>query len=246
MQDFYVYIHSRISSGEPFYVGKGRGARAHSHASRNPHWKNIVRKEDGRNVNLVAHDLDEEFALLLEIETIDKLRRVGAALVNITDGGDGVSGLRHTPASRLKMALSQIGKKQSKEHIAKVIEARRGYVVSEETRRKLSAANRGMKMTDEQRLKLSLSKRGSKLSDSHKKAISKASLGIPCPSRSHPSAVSKSVVCVTTGETFASAADAARHFGCSRPNISKCCSGERKKVRGHIFAFSEGVEHGDQ
>lgn len=246
MQSFYVYIHSRLSSGEPFYVGKGRGNRAHSHASRNPHWKNIVRKEDGCHVNLIAHDLDEEFALLLEVETIDKLRRIGANLANITSGGEGVSGLVHTKESRLKMSSSLKGRKLSKEHVAKCIKAKMGHIVSDETRKKLSSIHSGRKMTEEQRLKLSLSKRGSRLSDSHKKAISKASLGVPCPSRSHPSAVSKSVVCVTSGETFPSAADAARHFGCSRPNISKCCSGARKKVLGRVFAFSEGAKHGGQ
>jgi hypothetical protein len=242
--NFYVYVHSRFGSGEPFYVGKGHNSRAYSHASRNQHWKNIIRKDGGMYVNLIARDMDEEFALLVEVEVIDKLRRAGTNLANITAGGEGVSGLRHSPATRLKLSRILTGRKLSKEHIAKCAETLRGHSVSEATRAKLSAANKGMKMTDEQRLKLRISKRGSKLSESHKKAISKASLGIPCSSRSHPSAVSKPVVCVTTGEVFASAADAARHFGCHSPNISKCCYGKRKKVLGRIFAFSEGYAHG--
>lgn len=244
--DFYVYVHSRLGSGEPFYVGKGHGCRANSHANRNAYWRNILKKDGGCHVNIIARELDEDLALLLEVEMIDKLRKSGAKLANLTDGGEGVSGLRHTAEARLKMSLALKGRKLSKEHIAKCASALRGHSVSEATRAKLSAANKGMKMTDEQRLKLRIAKRGSKLSESHKKAISKASLGIPCPSRSHPSTLSKPVVCVTTGEVFSSAAEAARHFGCHRPNISKCCTGERKKVLGRIFAFSKGPEHGDQ
>lgn len=89
MEDCYVYVHTRNDTGRPFYVGKGRDARAWRTCSRNPHWRNIAAKH-GHSVHIVAPKLDEELALLAEVELIDKLRRQGCSLANITAGGEGV------------------------------------------------------------------------------------------------------------------------------------------------------------
>lgn len=95
MSEFYVYAHKRLSSGATFYVGKGRGRRAYSMSSRNAHWKNVVAKDGGRDVEFIVTGVDEELAFLVEMESIDQHRRLGARLVNLTDGGDGVSGYRN-------------------------------------------------------------------------------------------------------------------------------------------------------
>lgn len=94
-QVFYVYVHRRLVTGKPFYVGKGRANRSHQHCSRNPHWRNIVAKDGGFDVEFVAKKMEEELAFLVEVETIDKYRRLGVGLVNRTNGGDGVSGYRN-------------------------------------------------------------------------------------------------------------------------------------------------------
>ena len=89
MDEFYVYEHTRNDTGAVFYVGKGMSSRAHRTSQRNDHWNRITAKH-GRSVRIVASGLDEELALLCEIELIDKYRRIGVALVNLTAGGDGV------------------------------------------------------------------------------------------------------------------------------------------------------------
>ena len=43
ISEFYTYFHTRNDTGKVFYVGKGKGRRAHE-PGRNPHWKNIVAK----------------------------------------------------------------------------------------------------------------------------------------------------------------------------------------------------------
>lgn len=95
MPMFYVYVHRRLSSGVPFYVGKGHGARAHTQKGRNPHWRNIVAKDGGIDVEIIGRNLDEEMAFLVEVEAIDRYRRLGVKLVNRTDGGEGVTGYRN-------------------------------------------------------------------------------------------------------------------------------------------------------
>jgi hypothetical protein len=99
---FYVYVHSRLSNGEPFYVGKGHSRRSHTHKSRSAHWKNIVAKDGGFHANLIAKNMDEELAFLIEMEAIDKYRRVGVKLINLTNGGDGVSGYRNPKGAHNK------------------------------------------------------------------------------------------------------------------------------------------------
>jgi hypothetical protein len=117
--EFYVYLHRRLSSDAPFYVGKGSGRRAQDCFSRNAHWKRIYAKDGGRTLEYIVRDVDEEFALLVEAEVIDQYRRVGIKLANITSGGDGVTGMRHSEATKAKF---------------------RARVISKETRLKMSEA----------------------------------------------------------------------------------------------------------
>ena len=169
-EKFYVYVHSRRSNGEPFYVGKGNGDRACRRSNRSAHWKAVVAKADGFYTTMLAENLSEEFSLLLEREAIDKYRRLGVTLINKTDGGDGISGLVHTPETRAKMSRSKTGVPMSPrtpEQKAAMSIAVTGYKHSAATRAKMSAAKKGRPsnrkgcvLTDEHKRRLSESKRG--------------------------------------------------------------------------------------
>ena len=91
---FYVYTYRR-PDGSPFYVGKGTRERAMSlsPSRRTEHFMNVVRKHgrDRVRVDLVQCASERE-ALCLEVEQIRLHRAAGADLVNLTDGGEGVSG----------------------------------------------------------------------------------------------------------------------------------------------------------
>lgn len=142
--EFYVYVHRRADTGGVFYVGKGQGSRAHSHADRNRHWRHIVEKH-GRTVHILADKLTEEEAFQQEIEVIAAHRSAGVALVNMTNGGEGVSGLRRTDSAetRAKKRASAIGRRMSPEAIAKTAAFHTGRKRSPETLAKMSASLKG-------------------------------------------------------------------------------------------------------
>lgn len=90
--DYYVYLHCKPWSGEVFYVGKGCKRRAWSN-ERNLHWSNTVAKY-GLDVKIVSFGLQQWYALELEKELISYYGRKDLGygqLVNMTDGGDGLS-----------------------------------------------------------------------------------------------------------------------------------------------------------
>lgn len=139
---FYTYVHTRNDTGEVFYVGKGKGTRAFD-KGRNYHWSNVVAKH-GYTIHIVAYFADETEALAHEKELIAELRDAGLKLTNMTDGGDGVSGMRHTKESRARIGAASAGNQYA-----------RGNVLSAETRAKIGAGSRGKVVSAETRAKLS-------------------------------------------------------------------------------------------
>ena len=93
---YYVYAHYKTGEPDiPFYIGKGHKKRAWSKNNRNTWWKNIVAKH-GFEVRLLAEHISEEDAIYLEIQLIGMFGRADLGkgpLVNMTDGGDGTSGV---------------------------------------------------------------------------------------------------------------------------------------------------------
>jgi NUMOD3 motif len=109
MSQFYVYEHLAKDTNMPFYVGKGTKYRCNSKENRNKHWHNIVQKH-GFIVNIVAKNLDEELAFLCEQERIDQLKRLGYKLCNYTEGGEGISGHKHSDETKKKLSQKAIGR----------------------------------------------------------------------------------------------------------------------------------------
>ena len=141
-QDFYVYEHLRKTDGSVFYVGKGFGGRALRKTNRNKHWHNIVNKH-GFDVRFAVKDVDEELSLLAEIERIDQLKKLGAKLCNLTNGGEGVLGYVATAETRKKLSEAHIGRKIPKWLSEKYSVLRKGKPKSEECKLKISKSNTG-------------------------------------------------------------------------------------------------------
>lgn len=110
---FYTYIHRRESDGVVFYVGKGQGDRMGSRKSRNRHWRHVAAKH-GFIASIVAPWPTEAEALAHEVALIACFRGMGLALVNMTDGGDGVSGHRWSEDQRARHAVGQREKSTQK------------------------------------------------------------------------------------------------------------------------------------
>ena len=143
--NFYVYAHINLVTNKIFYIGKGKGDRAYTKESRNPHWHNTVKKYD-YEVLILDDNLAEEEAFNLEKRYIFMLGVNN--LTNMTLGGEGVSGLKHSEETKQKMKGNQY---------------RKGIPHSEETKKKMSEMRNGKTfgpMSDEIKTKISKSKKG--------------------------------------------------------------------------------------
>jgi hypothetical protein len=109
MTHFYVYEHIRNDTGVCFYVGKGTKQRYTSNAGRSVHWHNIVNKVEIKH-KIIADNLTEIEALNFEIAVIKAAKKAGINLCNLTDGGEGVSGYKHTQEAIKKISESKLDK----------------------------------------------------------------------------------------------------------------------------------------
>lgn len=156
-QSFYTYLHCK-PDGTPFYVGKGFGMRCFNFiAGRSTHHKNICAKYGAENILVYVFPAkSEEEAFLDEMHQIAQLRREGFPIINLTDGGDGVSGLVHSDESRKRISAAKMGYPSP----------RKGVTLSKETREKISRSWEDRIVTPETRAKQSASLTGKKHADS--------------------------------------------------------------------------------
>ena len=148
MTAFYVYEHIRRDTGAVFYVGKGHGGRHCSKQYRNQYWHNVVNKAGGFDHRVIFTDSSEDLIFLVEMEKIDQLRKLGVKLVNLTDGGEGRSGLKHSDYTKKLLSEKRKGKshKHTPESIEKIRRANTGVVFSEERKQKIGQKAIGRKM----------------------------------------------------------------------------------------------------
>lgn len=96
MNIYYVYMYLR-TDGTPYYVGKGKERRAYEkHVS-------VPVPRDKSRILFPHTNLSETDALCLEVEMIALYGRKNngtGILRNLTDGGEGISGYRHTDETR--------------------------------------------------------------------------------------------------------------------------------------------------
>jgi len=192
--EFYVYTLARPDESV-FYVGKGSGKRIRQHeweAQRGCSCRkcNVIRKiwRNGGEVQkvIVYRTSDEQAALDYEIALIRHYGREN--LVNLTDGGDGTSGLIvseharhavaeanrnriHSPLSRMKKRLANIGRVLSEETREKIRQRKIGQSASDETRAKLRESSKG-RITPEIRQKGIEATTGSRRSEATRTKIS--------------------------------------------------------------------------
>ena len=179
MTAFYVYEHIRKDTGAVFYIGKGRGGRHCSKRDRNQYWHNVVNKAGGFDSRVVIEDQSEELILLAEIEKISQLRMLGVTLVNLTDGGEGITGLKRSEESKLAMSQKLKGKshKHTPESIEKIRQANTGVVFSDERKEKLRQKALGRKMLPHVREALNERMKSFKQSEETKEHLRQVNIG---------------------------------------------------------------------
>jgi hypothetical protein len=127
-KDFCVYAHYKKNTDIIIYIGKGLKYRANSRCGRNILWERIVAKYD-YSVKIIKDNLTNEEACELEKTLIKKYGRINnktGILCNMTDGGEGISGWRHTDETKEKMSKSHKGKVFSDKTLKKFSEAKMG------------------------------------------------------------------------------------------------------------------------
>lgn len=90
---------------------------------------------------------------------------------NITAGGEGSIGYKHTDAAKQKMHDAKIGKHLTPEWIEHREASRAGFKHSEETKQKISQANKGHIVSDETRKKMSEAGKGRTVSEETKQKL---------------------------------------------------------------------------
>ncbi len=103
--EYYLYRHIRLDNNEVFYIGIGTKDRFKSKFSRNRYWNHIVNVTDWEAeivldglTREIAEEKEKEFILLYGRKDLKT-----GTLCNLTDGGTGGLGLKHTEEAKNKM-----------------------------------------------------------------------------------------------------------------------------------------------
>lgn len=102
---YYTYIW-RDAEGVPFYVGKGKDRRATRIIGRSRAFKDMY-AQGGCSVEIECLFIHETQAHAREIELIERYgrREFGGLLINMTDGGEGVSGATWTLSNETRQKM---------------------------------------------------------------------------------------------------------------------------------------------
>jgi len=143
-----VYRHRRLDKNEVFYVGIGKKeSRAFDMVHRNHIWKGIKSRSEVE-VEIVARELSWEHACELEQLMISEYGRIDlhtGTLANLTDGGDGVLGVKQSQETIAKRVAKIKGRKNTEETKRKMSEVRKGIVFSAEHIENLRKSHLGQK-----------------------------------------------------------------------------------------------------
>ena len=257
MKKFYVYEHWRTDRDECFYVGKGMGSRAYKMNCRNRHHKaiqaKVIREGCAIEVRIVASALTEEEAFTLEIERIAFWRSKNIDLANLTNGGEGSSGLQSENRKSI-ICLDDGNIFESGMKAAKF------YNISGAT---LSVVCNGAntncngkhfafftkEMTEADRKKAI--RKIYATAAKRRKQVAVVKFRTPCfngidskgRNASGPIKNRRKVVCLDDGMFFESATHAAKHYNISVSGIIELCLGKRnrKTIGGLIFKYVEPV-----
>lgn len=138
---------------------------------------------DSVRITVLENGMSIEDAKNEEVRFIKELKEKGHRLLNVTLGGDGVHGYKHSEESKAKMRLAKLGVPRSEEAKRAVSEGQRGRVHSEETIKKMSEAQKGKPRkpnSPEARAKISKALTGKKrapFTEEHRRRISEAGKG---------------------------------------------------------------------
>ena len=146
-----MYAHILDNEEVPFYIGKGKGNRAFDQTQRSKFWQRKASK--GYRVSLIKENLSESEALDFEKELISKYgrrdKRTGC-LVNMTDGGDGLT----NPSEHVRKKIGDANRERFKDpnFREKFSRAQKNKTVSKKTRDKMREYHLGIREQEKKKL----------------------------------------------------------------------------------------------
>lgn len=156
MGKWHIYHLMDPRTGEIRYVGKTIETELavrvikHVHASanreKNTHksrWIQKLIREGVRPALTVIETGSGDGWVAAEQDWIALYEMTGARLTNLTDGGEGRPGYKHTPETLAKMSASHMGQRHSPEAVEKTAAFNRGKARTAEVRAKISASKMG-------------------------------------------------------------------------------------------------------
>ena len=148
MSDNKYVVYRHYTGDKTIYIGIGTVKRALYFGIRNKSWHDYVAIHGKPSIEILYEGLTKEAAWACEELLIEQYKRTidGGTLLNISTGGRGTRGIKHSAETRAKMSAAMRGKKRgpmSEEHRAAISAANRGKTNSPEARAKLSAAKTG-------------------------------------------------------------------------------------------------------
>lgn len=106
-------------------------------------------------MELLYEYLSEDVANLIEIGLITKYKHDGIKLCNMTIGGEGNSGHKHSNESKKVMSEKKIGRKLTEEHKQKIGQAHKGKIISDKQKKQISETLKGKKLSDAHKIAIS-------------------------------------------------------------------------------------------
>jgi group I intron endonuclease len=181
-----IYLVTNIVNGKK-YIGKTTGIfknrknRHHWDAFNNNDtfvFHEAIRKygKDNFTWRVLKSDIND-FLMLNIMETFMIMvhhTHVSENGYNMTWGGDGCYGYKHTDERKQKIKEKRKFQIYSNEVKKRISNTLKGRKLSDETKQKISLANTGKKRTDETKQKISLAFKGKSKTDEHKNALSKS------------------------------------------------------------------------
>ena len=198
---FYVYLARHPITGDPVYVGKGKGKRIRQHNAAalsgrhcNPALQRTIQKYGPLEFNLITSGLTEAEAFDHERALIAQYGRVNdqsGTLYNLTAGGDGTSGAiyseetraiwrqqrtgrRHTEEAKAKVRAAKLGKRKTPEQIEACRRAAFARMAKPGARERLSAAAKASPKAAAVRQGIAERRTGKPLTPEHRRKLSDA------------------------------------------------------------------------